>query len=334
MSRCEPVTGNLPPLKDLTADNITENVIRINNQSKSPRARFVFERLVTHLHDFAREVQLSEQEWSTSVEFLTKIGQMSTDTRHEMILLSDTLGLSMLLDSINHPKSASSTEGTVLGPFHTHDAIDLDHGAVLHKDPHATPLLVLCDVKDPQGNPISGVKIDVWEGDSHGFYDVQREDRSGPDGRGVLHSDSDGRFFFKAIVPVPYPIPSDGPVGAMLRLLGRHVNRPSHIHFMMHKEGWDPLTTALYPRGDPYEASDAVFGVKESLVVDFTEVSDPEMAARYDVALGTKLLQYNFVLLSMEEAAALKRKNAIKNMEKYGGKKMSFLDGLPVPDLD
>lgn len=230
-------------MKDLTSDNITENVHIVNSQCPDPRLRYLLQRIVSHLHDFTRETRLSTEEWQAGIQFLTEIGQISDDLRHEMILLSDTLGLSMLVDSINHPRMPPATEGTVLGPFHTHDAEDKSNGAVLHSDPDATTLLVVCSIKDTQGNPVSDVKIDVWEGDSKGFYDVQDPNRTGPDGRGVLRSDANGHFDFKAIVPVPYPIPMDGPVGKMLHKLGRHPNRPGHVHFMMDKPGYDLLIT-------------------------------------------------------------------------------------------
>jgi protocatechuate 3,4-dioxygenase beta subunit len=148
-----------------------------------------------------------------------------------------------LIDSIDHPKPPLSTEGTVLGPFHTHDATTLDHGSLIHHDPVGQPLLVLCTVKDTSGAPIPGAKIDVWETDSKGFYDVQYEGRAEPDGRAVVVSDEKGDFWFKAIVPVPYPIPSDGPVGKLLKKLGRHCFRPSHVHFMFEKTGFDHLIT-------------------------------------------------------------------------------------------
>lgn len=230
-------------MKDLTTENITENVLVVNSQCQDPRLRYLINRIVTHLHEFARETRLSTEEWQAGVEFLTQIGQISTDLRQEMILLSDTLGLSSLVDSINHPRTEPATEGTVLGPFHTHDAETMQHGAVLHSDPDATRLLVLGSVRDARGNPLADVKIDVWEGDSKGFYDVQNPNRTGPDGRGVLYSDAQGGFFFSAIVPVPYPIPMDGPVGRMLKALNRHPNRPGHVHFMLEKPGYDLLIT-------------------------------------------------------------------------------------------
>lgn len=169
-----------------------------------------------------------------------------THHRQEFILLSDVLGLSLLVDSIDHPKPKGSTEGTVLGPFHTHEAEDSGAGCLISQDPDGEPLLVLCTLKDTNGQPISGAKIDVWETDSKGFYDVQHQDRSGPDGRAVLTSDESGNFWFRAIVPVPYPIPHDGPVGKLLKALDRHPYRPSHMHFMFKKDGYDPLITQVY----------------------------------------------------------------------------------------
>ena len=164
--------------------------------------------------------------------------------KQEFILLSDILGLSILVDSIDHPKPPSSTEGTVLGPFHTHDAPSSSSGTNISGDPSGEPLLVLCTVKTTSGTPISGVKIDIWETDSHGKYDVQYENRGDKaDGRAVITSDDQGVFWFKAIVPVPYPIPNDGPVGKLLEKLGRHCWRPSHMHFMFEKEGFDNLVT-------------------------------------------------------------------------------------------
>jgi protocatechuate 3,4-dioxygenase beta subunit len=243
MERCTPIKNKIPPIKDMTAENITENVVAINSTCSDVRGKYIFERLVHHLHDFAREVRLSSEEWMTGIQFLTKVGQISDDLRAEMILLSDTLGLSLLVDSIDHPRIGEVTEGTVLGPFHTHDAPATGLGYTLHGDPDATRLFVLSTVKDTKGNPIADVKADVWEGDSHGFYDVQNPNRQDPDGRAVLHTNSEGMLFFNAIVPVPYPIPDDGPVGAMLRFLNRHPNRPGHIHVMLQKDGYDKLTT-------------------------------------------------------------------------------------------
>ncbi len=177
-------------------------------------------------------------------------GGMEADFSKEFILLSDILGLSLLVDAIDHPKPPSSTEGSVLGPFHTHEAETMAHGDSMSHDPEGEPCLVLCTIKDVKGNPIEGVKVDIWETDSTGHYDVQHAERDGPDGRCVMKSDKDGVFWFKAIVPVPYPIPHDGPVGQLLKLLGRHPWRPAHMHFMFEKPGWDHLITYVLSIAD------------------------------------------------------------------------------------
>lgn len=320
-------------LKDLTIDNITENVHAINSQCSSLRLKYILERVVTHLHDLARETRLTTDEWMTAIQFLTQVGQICTDVRQEFILLSDILGLSLLVDSIDHPKPKGSTEGTVLGPFHTHEAEHVGEGSLISHDPDGEPLLVLCTVKDINGSPIDGASIDVWETDSKGFYDVQHADRNGPDGRAVLKSDSEGNFWFKAIVPVPYPIPHDGPVGKLLKVLGRHPYRPSHMHFMFKKDGYDPLITALYLKDDPYESTDAVFGVKDSLVVSIQKVTDEEMAKKYDVKVGSALMTYDFVLVTEKAAAELRRKKAEEAMAGLG-RSFKFIDDLPVPDVD
>ncbi|KAF2644884.1 aromatic compound dioxygenase [Massarina eburnea CBS 473.64] len=330
----QPPKVDVPILKDLTIDNITENVHRINSQGSDPRLKYILERLVTHLHDFARETRLSTDEWMAGIEFLTAVGKKCTDVRQEFILLSDTLGLSLLVDSIDHPKPPSSTEGTVLGPYHTHDAHDLDLGSAISGDPSGTPLLCLCTVKATSGAPIADAKVDIWETDSKGSYDVQYSDYSGePDGRAVIKSDKEGVFWFKAIVPVPYSIPFDGPVGKMLKVLGRHSWRPSHMHFMFEKGGFDRLITTLFLRGDPYETSDAVFGVKDSLVIELGTVS-AEQAKKYGVEEGTKLLTHDFVLVTDEETRKLRDEEALKAMRKLGREGMTIINGQLVPDVD
>ncbi|OAL00585.1 catechol 1,2-dioxygenase-like protein [Phaeosphaeriaceae sp. SRC1lsM3a] len=326
--------STVPELKNLTIENITENVHRINSQCSDPRLKYVMERLVSHLHDFARETRLSFEEWMAGIQFLTQVGQTCTDVRQEFILLSDIVGLSLLVDSIDHPKPPSSTEGTVLGPFHTHDASTLAPGSSISADPAGTPLLVLCTVKSTSGAPLSGVKIDVWETDSHGKYDVQYENRGDKaDGRAVIESNDKGVFWFNAIVPVPYPIPDDGPVGKLLRKLGRHCWRPSHMHFMFEKEGFDHLVTALYVRGSDYETTDAVFGVKDSLIVALETVT-PELAKEYGVKEGTQLLKYDFVLVTDEETKQLRHDEAVKAMKGLGREGMMIVNGLPVPEVD
>ncbi|BCS18407.1 intradiol ring-cleavage dioxygenase [Aspergillus puulaauensis] len=328
----DPSQVKVPPMKNLTVDNITENVIRINSLCEDERMKYVLERLVSHLHDFARETRLSSAEWMTGLKFLTEVGQICTDVRQEYILLSDVLGLSILVDSIDHPKPAGSTEGTVLGPFHTHEAEEITQGGLMSSDPKGEPLLVVCTIKDTAGNPVEGVKIDIWETDSTGHYDVQHADRAGPDGRCIMRSDKEGVFWFNAITPVPYPIPHDGPVGKLLKKLHRHPYRPSHMHFMFEKTGYDHLITALYLRNDPFETSDAVFGVKDSLVVDLGKAG-PKYAAKYNVSEDQALLTYDFVLVSDTETSDLRAKNSKDALDKLG-RKVKIVNGLPIPDLD
>ncbi|KAI9148174.1 catechol dioxygenase [Paramyrothecium foliicola] len=320
-------------LKDLTIDNITDNVHAINSQCSNPRLKYIIERAVTHLHDFAREVRLTTDEWMTALLFLTSVGQISSSTRQEFILLSDVLGLSLLVDSIDHPKPEGSTEGTVLGPFHTHEAEHAGQGSLISQDPDGEPLLVLCTLRNTNGEPVAGAEIDVWEADSKGFYDVQHADRTGPDGRAVLTSDENGNFWFKATLPVPYPIPHDGPVGKLLKLLNRHPYRPSHIHFMFKKTGYDPLITALYLKDDPYESTDAVFGVKNSLVVTVKKVEGEQQAKDYGVKVGSAVVTYDFVMVDEQAAADLRREKAEEAMARLG-RKFKFIDNLPVPDVD
>ncbi|PMD46962.1 aromatic compound dioxygenase [Hyaloscypha variabilis F] len=320
-------------MMDLTIENITQNVHEINSRCSDRRFRYVLERVVVHLHDLVRETRLSTTEWMTALEFLTEVGQTCTEVRQEFILLSDVLGVSLLVDSIDHPKPKGATEGTVLGPFHTHEAKEASNGGAIASDPDGQPLLVLCKVTDSAGQPIANAKIDVWETDSKGFYDVQYSVRDGPDGRAVLTSDENGRFWFKAIVPVPYPIPSDGPVGKLLSKLQRHPYRPSHMHFMFNSPGYDPLITALYLKDDPYESSDAVFGVKNTLVVNLKKVENSDLAQRYGVDVGCALMEYDFALVTEEAVMELRHKNASEAMVAQG-KNMQFVDGLPIPDVD
>jgi protocatechuate 3,4-dioxygenase beta subunit len=271
------------------------------------RLRFLINKLTEHLHDFARETALTTDEWMAALQFLTTTGQICTSTRQEFILLSDVLGLSVLVDALNHPKPPGATENTVLGPFFTEDANDLALGeSIVHDVGEEKYCLVKGKVTDENGVPLEGAVIEVWETDETGHYDTQYSDRSGPDYRGRLKSDEEGNFWFKAIRPVPYPIPHDGmlplgvrlmlgPVGKLLKRLNRHPYRPSHMHFMIIAEGYDTLVTALYVKGDPFETSDAVFGVKSSLIIDVKTVDSEEVASKYGVAVGDWLIDWDFV---------------------------------------
>ncbi|RPB05305.1 aromatic compound dioxygenase [Choiromyces venosus 120613-1] len=318
---------------DLTDENITANTVIINSQGPDKRLQYLMERLVTHLHDFARETQLTTEEWMKALVFLKGAGQISSDTR-QLILLSDVLGLSTLVEAINNPKPANATEGSVLGPFHTDDAHFTENGESIASPNKGELCLVRCTLRDTSGKPIPDAKIDVWETDDTGRYDTQYEGRTGPDCRGVLKSNKDGEFWFKCVKPVSYPIPHDGPVGKLLVLLRRHPFRPAHLHFKIEREGFDPLITALYLRGDPYEISDAVFGVKSSLIVTPQKVRDPKIAGKYGVGVNDWYMPWDFVLVGEAEGRQLKKERALAALEKMGCT-AKIVDGLPVAhDVD
>ena len=262
-----------------TEDDITAEVLRRFEATPDPRLREIMRALVGHLHSFVKDVQLTEQEWFAAIQFLTETGHTCTDRRQEFILLSDTLGVSMVVDLINHRKPEGATESTVFGPFHRDGAPEMPAGAnIAPRDARGTPMIVSGRVLDPAGGPIAGARLDVWQADSSGRYDSQYADSDDLHMRGQFRTDGDGRYLVRTVRPVHYAIPDDGPVGRMLRATGRHPWRPAHIHFVVSAEGYEPVTTHIFDRTDPYLQSDAVFAVKDSLICDFArhEEADPE----------------------------------------------------------
>ncbi|MFF7448793.1 MULTISPECIES: dioxygenase [unclassified Streptomyces] len=264
--------------------DVTDEAIHSLRTTADPRLRDLLTSLVRHLHAFAHETRLTRAEWEAAVDFLTATGQTCTDTRQEFILLSDVLGLSMLLETIHGGHTPGTTESTVRGPFHLTasparalgDTIDLVGGG--------EPCVVSGRVLSADGTPLPGAHLDVWQADGHGFYDVQCPDVQPPgNGRGLFTADTEGGFRFRTCVPSSYPIPTDGPVGDLLRATGRHPYRPAHIHFIASADGHRPVTTHVFVAGDPYLDSDAVFAVKQSLVRDFTPVDDPPLAEELGV---------------------------------------------------
>jgi len=305
--------STLPDVTDISPETVTESVIAINSKCKDEREKFLINHLVRHLHDYARETNLTTEEWMTAIQFLTATGQKCTPIRQEFILLSDVLGLSALVDSINHARPPNATENTVLGPFFTEDAADIDHHGSIASEGKGEPLFVSIRVLDTNGKAVAGARVETWETDAEGFYDTQYEGREFPDCRGRLKTQEDGRCEFWAVVPVAYPIPSDGPVGSLLRSLHRHVFRPSHLHIMVEAEGFETLTTALYPEGDEYLKSDAVFGVKTSLICKIESVSDETEAKRTKAkTVPFKELKWDFVLASKEEADKVRKEKMEK----------------------
>jgi hydroxyquinol 1,2-dioxygenase len=288
-----------------TEDDITAEVLARFAATPDPRLRQIMLSLISHLHAFVKEVQLTEAEWFQAIEILTEAGKMCSDKRQEFILFSDTLGVSMVVDLIDHRKPQGATESTVFGPFHRLGAPDLPAGGnIAHRDAHGMPALVSGRVLDLAGKPIANAMLDVWQAQSNGLYDSQDAHPEELHMRGKFHTDGEGRYLIRTVQPVNYPIPSDGPVGRMLKATGRHPWRPAHIHFVVLSDGYEPVTTHIFDRTDPYLQSDAVFAVKESLICDFArhEAPTPE-ASKLGITPPFLTAEFDFCLAPADAAA-------------------------------
>ena len=281
-----------------TEDDITAEVLRRFDATAQPRLRDIMQSLVRHLHAFVKDVELTEGEWMTAIQFLTKTGHMCDDKRQEFILLSDTLGVSMVVDLINHRKPEGATESTVFGPFHRDGAPELPAGGnIAPRDKKGVPTIVSGRVLTLDGGPIAGAWLDVWQADSSGLYDSQYTGTDELHLRGRFRSDEDGRFLIRTVRPVYYAIPTDGPVGRMLSATNRHPWRPAHIHFVVSAEGCEPVTTHIFDDADPYLESDTVFAVKNSLMCTFVRHdSRDEDAVRFGVEPPFCTARFDFVL--------------------------------------
>jgi catechol 1,2-dioxygenase len=280
-----------------TEANSAEVVIARNAKAADARLAEVMAVIVRHLHAAVKEIEPTTEEWMKAIQFLTQTGHTCSDWRQEYILLSDVLGVSMLVDAINNRKPSGASESTVLGPFHVADAPELPMGADICLDQKGEPMLVSGRILDTDGHPIAGVKIDVWQANDEGFYDVQQKGLQ-PDFnlRGVFRTAADGRYWFKAVKPKFYPIPDDGPVGQLLKKLGRHPYRPAHLHYILSAPSFESLVTHIFDPDDPYIHSDAVFGVKESLLAAFSRVSDPDEIAKAGFSEPFYHVEHDFVL--------------------------------------
>ncbi|HEY0910645.1 MAG TPA: intradiol ring-cleavage dioxygenase, partial [Bradyrhizobium sp.] len=257
-------------MRNFNENTITGAVLDRIAGSNQPRIKQISEALVRHLHAFVREVRPTQREWEQGIEFLTRTGHMSDDKRQEFILLSDTLGVSMLVDAINHGAQQGVTDTTVLGPFFVQAAPEKKLGDDISGGMEGDPMIVTGSVSTPDGRPIANATIDVWHSDDDGYYDVQQLDKIGHLAmRARFQADADGRFRFWSIKPAAYPIPHDGPVGEMLEAQGRHPWRPAHVHFMISAPGFEQLVTHVFVAGDKYLDSDVVFGVKDTLIREF-----------------------------------------------------------------
>jgi hydroxyquinol 1,2-dioxygenase len=273
-------------MRNLNQDTITQAVIARFAGTPDARLKELMTSLVQHLHAFAREVKLTEDEWLAGIEFLTATGRKCDDKRQEFILLSDTLGLSMLTVAMNNDKPQGCTEATVFGPFHVEGAPHYEHGADVANGAAGEPCIVRGRVLGLGGEAVAGAVVEVWQADAEGNYDVQYPDLVQHRARGVLTSGTDGRFHFRSIVAEAYPIPVDGPVGDMLRATKRHPWRPAHLHFMITAPGYEKLVTHVFRSGDRYLDSDAVFGVRQSLVADWVRQPDGVYSLDFDFVLN------------------------------------------------
>jgi len=302
--------------------DITAAVLARFSATPDPRLRQIMLGLIKHLHAFVKEVELTEAEWFQAIEILTEAGKMCSDKRQEFILFSDTLGVSMVVDLIDHRKPEGATESTVFGPFHRLGSPDMPPGGnIAHRDTTGIPTLVSGCVLDLDGKPIAGAVLDVWQTQSNGLYDSQDKNPDQLHMRGKFRTDSEGRYLIRTVRPVNYPIPSDGPVGAMLKATGRHPWRPAHIHFVVTADGYDGVTTHIFDRTDEYLDSDAVFAVKESLICDFTrhEAAPPE-AATLGIAGPVLTANFDFVLEPAGTAAQANVLDAQRRLAALGAR--------------
>lgn len=289
--------GRIDPerLPELREQQLTEEVVSSFARTPSPRQRALMQSLVRHLHAFIREVRLTDQEWRAGIDFLTRTGRITDHNRQEFVLLSDVLGASMQTVMVNQPAEPTVTASTVYGPFFLSESPRFDLGDDLARGAPGTPCLVQGSVRGVGGTPVGGARIEVWGADEDGLYDVQREDAA-PANRGHIFTDSDGRFHFWSIRPTAYPIPTDGPVGELLRAARRSAMRPAHLHFLVSAPGWRTLVTHVFAAGDPHLGHDAVFGVQQSLVVPIQDHPATEAPPGGQIQGPWASFSYDFLL--------------------------------------
>jgi protocatechuate 3,4-dioxygenase beta subunit len=280
-----------------TEEDSVEVVIGRNARAKDQRLKEAMAVIVRKLHEAVKEIEPTHEEWFDAILFLTRTGQISNEWRQEFILLSDVLGVSMLVDAINNRKPSGASESTVLGPFHVANAPELPMGANICLDRKGEQMAIFGRVVDTEGKPIAGAVLDVWQANDEGFYDVQQKGIQPEFNlRGVFRTGPDGRYWFRAVKPRYYPIPADGPVGQLLAALGRHPNRPAHFHYILKADGFETLITHIFDPNDPYIDSDAVFGVKQSLLAEFKKVDDPARAKELEFSNPFWSVEYDFAL--------------------------------------
>ena len=285
----------MPQFNDI---ELTEAVVKSFEEVQEPRIKFLMEELVKSLHAFVRKTDLTFGEWEYAIDFLTRVGQKCTPSRQEFILLSDVLGVSMLVDAVNHREREGATETTVLGPFYVGEHKAMPHGTDVSPNLTGERMFVQGRVTDLSGKPLANVPVDIWHADDDGWYDSQKPDyeKVGPSSRGRFITDANGKFFFRTILPCSYPIPTDGPVGQMILGLHRHPMRPAHVHFLVNAPGHEPLVTHVFVEGDKYIDTDVVFGVKNELIAKVEKRTDPTMPDGKPAPSPWHLMTYEFRL--------------------------------------
>lgn len=284
---------------------LTAAVIKSFDDTPNPRAKFLLQELVKSLHDYVSKTGLTFEEWEYAIDFLTRTGQKCTPIRQEFILLSDVLGVSMLVDAVNHREREGATETTVLGPFYVGDHKVMPHGTDVSANLPGERMFVQSRVTDLHGKPLANVPVDIWHADAEGYYDSQRPtyETDGPTSRARFMTDADGRFYFRTILPCSYPIPTDGPVGEMIIQTHRHAMRPAHVHFLVNAPGHEPLITHVFVEGDKYIDSDVVFGVKDDLIAKVEKRTDALMPDGKPAEVPWHLMTYEFRMKPGQGAA-------------------------------
>ena len=275
---------------------LTAAVVDSFKDTPNPRVKFLLQELVKSLHAYVQKTDLTFEEWEFAIDFLTRTGQKCTPIRQEFILLSDVLGVSMLVDAVNHREREGATQTTVLGPFYVGEHQVTPHGTDVSAQLSGEKMFVQSRVTDLSGKPLPGVPVDIWHADDDGFYDSQKPtyQTEGPSSRARFITDADGRFFFRTIKPCSYPIPVDGPVGEMIHYAKRPALRPAHVHFLVAAPGYEPLVTHVFIGGDPNIDCDVVFGVKDELIATIEERTDPTMPDGKPAPTPWHLMTYEF----------------------------------------
>lgn len=269
-------------MRDVNKDNITDVFMGYFGADTDPRVKEILQSLVTHLHAFAKETNLTHAEWQKGIEFLEWAGRISDEERHEFVLLSDVLGLSSLVDMLH--TSEGGTSSSVLGPFHISGSPPLPMGGDLRRDYTEQVVLAEGIVKDTDGNPVEGAELDIWQTAPNGMYSSQDPDQDTYSFHGIQTTGKDGRYGFTTVKPISYTVPSDGPVGDILRASGRHPWRPSHLHYIIKAKGYRPLVTEIFSDDDPYLDEDTVFGVRDDLVMTYVEMPAETFPEGYELS--------------------------------------------------